>query len=190
MNSKFQQLLQSLTKSTIQTLSINSNSRILQTFSGVWNIIKSLRCWNGLKVHIPVSMSILIKCQKSSAVLNNFPCLMKCILIWLYPQSLAHGFFEHSDKFGVTRFQQFEKKKTSQLYTHAVCLTTGTCLSMNTTFWTPKIIEIPSSLTFCQPCLPPLPSDRVAGWGAWRRRSWIHVFFPDLCHSAHPGIDT
>lgn len=48
---------------------------------------------------------------------------MKCILIWLYPQSLAHRFFEHSDKFGVTRFQQFEKK-TSQLYTHAVYITT------------------------------------------------------------------
>lgn len=116
MNSKFQQLLQSLTKSTIQTLSINSNSRILQTFSGVWNIIKSLRCWNGLKVHIPVSMSILIKCQKSSAVLNNFPCLMKCILIWLYPQSLAHRFFEHCYKVSTIR----KKKNITAIHTCSV----------------------------------------------------------------------
>lgn len=65
--------------------------------------------WVQFKVPTPVSMRILLKYPKSSDILNKFPSSMKCILIQIYPQSSAHRFFWHSDKFGVTRFEQFRK---------------------------------------------------------------------------------
>lgn len=141
--------------------------------------------WVQFKVPTPVSMRILLKYPKSSDILNKFPCSMKCILIQIYPQSSAHRFFLTLSKFGVPRFEQFRKTP----WLACVFNYRNVLFNQHDVWYTPKI-EILSSLTFCRPCPPPLPSDRVAGWGVWRRRSWIYAFSPDLCHSAHPGRDT